>query len=368
MDLPYYMSGYEKLFGENPREAKKKWLSDARYGLFLHYGLYSVYDAVMNPNGSQEWCQFNETIYVSEYEKLKDKFTAEKFDADAIADFAKECGMKYINITTRHHDSFCLWETKYSDFHSVNSAAKRDLVQELYDACKKKGLGLMLYYSHGRDWRHPHAPNNDEWGGAARPRYNPPEPTYAYGADHDLNLYLEFMKNQIGELIERFPDAVGIWLDGQAVPVSGDLQAFKIDELYQFIREKSPHMLVSYKQGVMGTEDFFSPEQEIPTEKVSKYTLKYQKGADRRGKIDENPNKLIEVNATMVHSPISWGYSTLGTRLTEDEVYRRVSEAFDKYANFVINTGVLPDGGISTEDAGILRKVGKRLREEGYIS
>ena len=87
--------------------------------------------------------------------------------------------MRYVNITTRHHDSFCLFATKQTDFNSVNSPAKRDLVGELADACRKKGLGLCLYYSHGRDWRHPHAPNNDRWGGSARPKYDPPEPSYA---------------------------------------------------------------------------------------------------------------------------------------------------------------------------------------------
>lgn len=89
--IPYYMKGYETEFAEDPRKAKRKWLADAKYGLFLHYGLFSVYDEVMNPSGSQEWCQLNQKIYVKEYEKLKDKFTAEEFDADYIAKFAKAC-------------------------------------------------------------------------------------------------------------------------------------------------------------------------------------------------------------------------------------------------------------------------------------
>lgn len=98
----------------------------------------------------------------SGYAKLKDRFTAEKFDADFITDLALAAEMRYVNITTRHHDSFCLFATKQTDFHSVNSPAQRDLVGELAVACRKKGLGLCLYYSHGRDWKHPHAPNNDE--------------------------------------------------------------------------------------------------------------------------------------------------------------------------------------------------------------
>lgn len=86
-----------------------------------------------------------------------------------ITDLTLEAGMKYINLTTSHHDSFCFWDTKNTDFNSVNSPAKRDLVAELSEQCNKKGLAFFLYYSHGRDWRHPHASNNDTWKGAARP-------------------------------------------------------------------------------------------------------------------------------------------------------------------------------------------------------
>ena len=89
---------------------------------------------------------------------------------------------------------------RVSDASSMNAPAKRDLVGELAIACEKRGLGLFLYYSHGRDWKHPHAPNNDKWGGNARPRYDSPEPTYATGDDHDLQIYLDF----IAELSFRF--------------------------------------------------------------------------------------------------------------------------------------------------------------------
>ena len=108
--------------------------------------------------------QLRQLTPVAQYAKLKDRFTAAKFDANFITDMALAAQMRYINITTRHHDSFCLFRTKYTDFNSVNSPAKRDLVGELAEACRKKGLGMCFYYSHGRDWRHPHAPNNDEWG------------------------------------------------------------------------------------------------------------------------------------------------------------------------------------------------------------
>ncbi len=234
--VPSYLAGYEDLYAEDPRQAALTWFRDAKYGLFLHYGLYSLL-------GRHEWVQFREKIPVAEYEKLKEDFTAENFDADYIADFALECGMKYVNITTRHHDSFCLFETQQTDFNSVNSPCGRDLVGELAEACAARGLGLCLYYSHGRDWRHPHAPNNDEWGGSARPDYDPPEPSYAYGDDHDLSIYLDFMRAQIEELLTGYGPLAAIWLDGIAVPLSGDPSAFRCQELGRSLRVPLPGAL-----------------------------------------------------------------------------------------------------------------------------
>lgn len=165
MNIPAYLKGYEKLFAADPRQAALAWFKDARYGLFLHYGLYSLL-------GRHEWVQQREKIPVAEYARLAARFTAEKFDAETIAEFTVAAGMRYVNLTTRHHDCFCLFKTRETPFNSLNAPCGRDLVAELADACAKRHLGLCLYYSHGRDWRHPHAPNNDTWGGAARPQYD----------------------------------------------------------------------------------------------------------------------------------------------------------------------------------------------------
>jgi len=143
-DVPTFLRGYEQSYDEDPRAACLQWFRDAKYGLFLHYGLYSLL-------GRHEWVQFREKIPVAEYAKLKDQFTADGFDADAIAALAVDAGMKYVNITTRHHDSFSLFPTGEWDFHSVDAPCGRDLVGELAAACDRRGLGFCCYYSHGRD-------------------------------------------------------------------------------------------------------------------------------------------------------------------------------------------------------------------------
>lgn len=350
MTTPNYLRGYEELYATDPRQAALAWFKQARYGLFLHYGLYSL-------TGRHEWVQLREKIPVGEYEKLADRFTAQRFDADAIADFAAESGMRYINLTTRHHDSFCLFETSETRFHSLNTPCGRDLVGELAAACDRKGLGFCLYYSHGRDWRHPHAPNNDKWGGNARPEYDPPDPTYVYGAAHDLQKYLDFMTAQVTELLTRYGPIASIWLDGIATPLSGDADAFACQELYDHIHRLQPQVLVSYKQGLTGTEDYFAPEHTIPGD-----------GADawKTGKIDRRSDRTIEVCTTM--SPGSWGYKKdeAGRHLNADQVWEKLREACVGNTNLLLNTGPLPDGSLDREDVNVLTQVGARIRREGY--
>ena len=334
--VPSYLQDYGDRFATDPRGAARQWFREAKFGLFLHYGLYSLLRG-------HEWVQLRERIPVAEYAKLKDRFTAEKFDADFITDLALAAEMRYVNITTRHHDSFCLFATEQTDFHSVNSPAKRDLVGELAVACRKKGLGLCLYYSHGRDWRHPHAPNNDPWRGSARPKYDPPEPTYAYGQDHDLQKYLDFMTAQITELLTNYGPIAAIWLDGIAVPLSGDRTKFKCQELYDHIHRLQPQVLVSYKQGLLGTEDFFAPEH----------------------KAVENPSgKPMEICSTLQEK--SWGYNAQARHISTDEAWAKLVAASTAGANLLLNTGPLPDGSIPQEHVRVLRALGQCIRADGW--
>jgi len=334
--LPSYLRGYEALFAIDPRQAALKYFREATFGLFMHYGLYSLL-------GRHEWVQFKERIPVKEYEKLAGRFTAEHFDADFITDMALDAEMKYINITTRHHDSFCLFDSKYTDFKSTNTPAKRDLVGELAQQCQRKGLGLYLYYSHGRDWRHPHAPNNGDWGGSARPKYTRREDLYKYGDEHNLQIYVEFMKNQITELLTHYGPIGAIWLDGIATPRSREdkIRLFRCQELYDHIHSVQPQVLVSYKQGLLGTEDFKAPERHWK----------------------EKSEVPLEICDTL--QPRGWGYIKKddGKHKSADQVMVMLKKAKDMGANLLLNTGPLPDGSIHPEDVKTLKEVGRRLRK-----
>jgi len=135
-EIPSYLKGYEKLFAEDPRAAALQWFREAKFGLFIHYGLYSL-------DGIHPFEQHRLKIPVAKYEKKAVRFTAEKFDAGAFCDLALEAQMKYVTLVTKHCDGFCLWDTKHTAFNSVRSAAKRDLVAEMVAACNQRGLALF---------------------------------------------------------------------------------------------------------------------------------------------------------------------------------------------------------------------------------
>jgi len=327
-DVPSYLRGYEELFAENPRQAALAWFKEAKFGLFLHYGLYSLLKGHYKGKHSKpaEWVLFRTPISLAEYEKLTRQFTASKFDADFITDLALDAGMKYVNITTRHHDSFCLWDTHVSDYRSTNSAAERDLVAELAENCRKKRLGLCLYYSHGRDWRHPQAP-----GSMARDKDT---------KDVDFQKYVDFMTAQITELLTSYGPIAAIWLDGIGT-ARKFVDVLKTQALYDHIHSLQPQVLVSYKQGLLGTEDFMAPER-------------HWQGT---------PTKPLEICNTM--QGYSWGYDSAdeGNHRGPDEIMEMLKHAGQMPANLLLNTGPLPDGSIHPHDIATLREVGKRLRQ-----
>jgi alpha-L-fucosidase len=357
--IPSYLEAYKDLYVRDPHAAAIEWFKNARSGLFMHYGLYSVLGGewqgkqMVNENHpdrpNAEWIQFNSRIPVAEYAHLKDRFTAAKFDADFITDLALAAGMKYVNITTRHHDSFCLFRTQETDFNSVNSAARRDLVAELAAQCRKKKLGLFLYYSHGRDWKHPHAPTL-AWSGDSRPHYERPQPEYIPDSEVDVRKYAAFLEKQVVELLTQYGPVAGIWLDGEGVLKAyakkrpGGLKEvvalLRVNELYAKIRSLQPQCLVSYKQGVTMTEDFLTPERK-------------SFGLEASG-------KPLEINTTL--QAWSWGYNKFSTEWkTVDDIEALAHEARNARANLLLNVGPAGDGHIVPQEEKLLREIGRRV-------
>lgn len=349
--VPAHLREYEETYVTDPQQAAIEWFEDARYGLFLHYGLYSLL-------ANHEWVQYHEAIPPEEYALLQQHFTADGFDASAIASFAKDAGMRYINITTKHHDGFCLFESDQTTYSSVHAPAGRDLVAELAAACRDEGLGFFCYYSIGIDWRHPHAPNREDWGQPARPDYADRPGIYA-DAGHELDRYLQYVEQQCLELLSYEP--AGIWFDpavfSQLPGKAGwDPAPFELPRLYETIREHSPGTLISFKDGVTGTEDFLAPEL---------YYEAHGENSNRPGEICACMLPGAEYEGEIRHS---WGYLAEGSgkHKSEEEVCKLLNEAGENGFNLLLNTGPLPDGSLDPEDTRVLRAVGDRLEREGF--
>ena len=345
-DVPSYLVDHEDLFRENPREANLQWFQEAKYGMFIHYGLYSLLE-------KGEWVQLRDTIPVAEYALLKDRFTSELFDADRITDIAIQGGMKYITITSKHHDGFCLFQTKATDFNVLNSPCGRDLIKELYDACEEKGLALFLYYSYGADWKHPYFyPREAGWANA-RPAYTEPQPEYKYEKEADFNIYVDFVHQQLRELLTQYPNIAGIWFD----PIMGyysrpDL--FPIDSTYALVRTLSPHALISFKQGANGDEDFMAPER-------GGGALVGQQFEVARKVYELNKDKPREICNTL--QPHAWGYNKQhdGNHKSAEEIMQMLTDASEINANLLLNVGPKGDGSFPEEDIAAITEAGARL-------
>ncbi len=337
--LPPHLKAFKGAYLKNPRQASLDWFRDAKFGLFIHYGLFSL-------DGIHPFEQLRLKIPVAEYEKKAARFTAEKFDVGALCDLAVEVGMKYVTLVAKHCDGFCLWDTKLSPFNSVRSAARRDFVAEMVKACNERGLGFFAFYEFGFEWHHPHGPRKKDFPHPlTEVAYPSPEPTYAHGADYDLNRYIDYAHAQVEELLTRYGPIAGIWLDGVAAPLSGDRSRFRCQELYDKIHRLQPHALVSFKHGVTGTEDFYAPER---------FQLQHLKpGATKPAELCESLNP-------------AWGWVKGEKHMDADWVMPRLGFTRHHGMNYLLNIGPMPDGSVLPADLATVKEVGRRIRENGW--
>ena len=246
-------------------DARMQWWREARFGLFIHWGAYAI--PAGNYNGEtvrsvSEWIMNTAQIPVAEYEDYVRQFNPTQYDAQEWVRIAKDAGMKYIIITSKHHDGFAIWDSKTSDYDVIDAAPfKRDALRELKDAADEAGIKLGFYHSI-MDWHHPDA---------QAPHY----PTYNTGDKENPNFprfVEEYLKPQVRELVEGYDPAV-LWFDGEWIPEY--THAMGLD-MYTFVRGLKPDILINNRvdkgrQGMQGMNrddqqyagDFGTPEQEI---------------------------------------------------------------------------------------------------------
>jgi len=316
---------------------------DAKFGLFIHWGIFSIL-------GDGEWVMNNENIPVKDYTRLVDFFNPLEFDAREWVSMAKDAGMKYITLITRHHDGFSMWNTKYSDFNIMNTPYKKDVVKMIADECHKQHIKLFLYYSL-LDWHREDYPH--ETGRTGQKTGRTGKGDYAH--------YLQFMENQLTELLTNYGEIAGIWFDGhwdQTNPEGQKDRASRIDwrydEIYSLIHRLQPQCMIGNNHHLtpFPGEDFQMFERDLPGE--NKSGLSFQKASDKLP---------LETCETMNGS---WGFNIKDDKYKSvDQIIHYLVNAAGRNANFLLNVGPMPNGKIQSEFTDTLKEVGKWMRQYG---
>jgi len=316
---------------------------DDKFGLFIHWGPFSI-------PGDGEWVMNNKNIKVKNYRRLMNFFNPIEFNAEQWVSMAKNAGMKYITLITRHHDGFSMWDTKYSDFNIMHSPYKKDIVKMMADECHKQGIQLFLYYSL-LDWSREDYPHETGKTGQGTGRVG--HGNYAS--------YLQFMKNQLTELLTNYGTIAGIWFDGhwdQTQPEGAADRTsridWKYDEIYSLIHRLQPQALIgnNHHMTPFAGEDFQMFEKDLPGE--NKSGLSFQEASEQLP---------VETCETMNNS---WGFNMTDRsyKSTKQLIHYLVKGA-GLDVNFLLNVGPMPNGKIQSEFTDTLKKMGEWLQLNG---
>lgn len=294
--------------------------ADRKFGLFIHWGLYSIL-------GRGEWVLFNEKLPAEQYEALRHQFTGEKFDSDAIADLAATAGMKYVVLTAKHHDGFCLYDSALTDYTSVRSAAGRDFIGELAEACRSRDLGFHPYYSLW-DWRHPDfVPDDpDRWQG-----------------------YLDYYQGQVRELCTNYGPLSGMWFD----PGGGQGPDYDFKRTADIVHELQPDAAVMSWDYWIGEHTF---KRLTRLDDHGHHML--------RGDVAQSLESVLFEACETIND--SWGYNAT------DKNYKSVGtllgllvDVVGRGGNLLLNIGPYADGSVDTESVARLREIGRWLKDNG---
>ncbi len=306
------------------------WWRQARFGMFIHWGLYAIPAGQWNGQsvpGVGEWIMHNGHIAREDYATLVPQFNPVKFDADEWCRIAKDAGMKYLVITTKHHDGFCMFDSKFTEYDIMATPFKRDIMREIGDACRKYGLKIGWYHSIW-DWRHPDAagPSFDE--------------------------YAAVLEKQVDELLTNYGPIDIMWFDGEWIP---EWTEEKGRALYEHIRQVAPRVIINNRVGKgrggmaglhdpsQNVGDFGTPEQEIPGQGIPGYDWE----------------TCMTMNDT-------WGFrSDDHNWKSAKTLVRNLIDTSSKGGNFLLNVGPTAQGEIPPESVQRLAVMGQWLRVNG---
>jgi alpha-L-fucosidase len=325
--------GQKDYLNETPeaKQQRLEWWKDAKFGMFIHWGVYSVpagwYNDEMVP-GASEWLMYFAKISPGEYEKFASQFNPVEYEPEKWVKLAKNAGMKYIVITSKHHDGFCLWDSKVTGYDVVDfTPYQKDLLKPLAEACRKEGIKLGFYHSI-LDWHHPDAEKEN------------------FHKYRD-----EYLIPQLEELLDSYPELAILWFDGEWIDEWTEEQG---RELYNRLRNISPEIIINNRigkgrQGMQGMNkdensvgDFGTPEQEI-LETASSFPWE----------------SCMTMND-------SWGFKKGDENWKSAEtLIRNIIDITSKGGNYLLNVGPTSLGTIPTASIERLEKIGKWMSANG---
>ena len=315
-------------------DTRMQWWRDARFGMFIHWGLYAVPAGTWNgKTGYGEWIRTSAEIPLETYDKFVPEFNPVNFNAEEWVKTARNAGMKYIVITSKHHDGFCMFGTRQTGFNIMKTPFQRDPMRELAAACKKYGLKFCFYYSI-MDWHHPDYLPRRDWE-KDRP-----------AGDADYNKYVDYMKAELKELLTQYGDIGVLWFDGEWESTWNQTRGL---DLYYYVKSLQPSIIINNrvgagrldmegltKQGMFGG-DFGTPEQQVPPTGL--------------------PGTDWETCMTMNDH---WGYNSNDKNFkSSKELIRMLADIASKGGNLLLNVGPTALGTFPGESSEKLKDIGK---------
>ncbi len=328
------------------RTERTRWFADARFGLFLHWGLYAI-------PARGEWVRSVERIDVDTYQQFFDEFNPVDFDPKAWARAAKEAGMRYAVLTAKHHDGFCLFDSAYTDYKSTNTPCGRDLVREFLDAFRAEGLKVGLYYSL-LDWHHPDYPHQNDANHPMRGREDYPD------EGRDFDRYLDYMHAQVRELLTGYGKLDIMWFDFSYGEMQGE--KWRASQLMETVRSLQPWLITDNRLEGSGSQsgsiltgnpspyagDFACPEQMIPPRPVVN-TL----------------GEPVPWESCLTMND-NWGYAAHDTRYKSTSMLiRALVECVSKGGNMILNIGPDAKGRFPAQALERLREIGAWMHDNG---
>lgn len=327
--------------GKRTDPAMQQW-RDNKLGQFIHFGLYSVLGGYWNGKcyeGAAEWIKVGAKIPSVEYDKLQQQFSLPKYDAKQWAHLAKEMGVKYAIITTKHHDGFCLWPTKYTDYSIKNTPFGRDLIKEYVDAYNKEGIDVFFYYSvidwHQKDWRYSLKTSADSIA---------------------FERYKKWMIGQIDELMTNYPTVKGFWYDGTWDSSMIHSGSFTYD-VEKLMRTKNPNIICGSRLRV---DDNGARHLDTNGNIMGDYAQGYERSLPE----EPVPN---DWECVMTIPENQWGYHSnwQGHIKNADEIIDMIASATSLNGNFVLNFGPKGDGSIRKEEQKVAKEIGQWMKING---